>query len=133
MSEKSYLHHICLCVSNLRQSEVFYEGFLGLRKQYEFIVTEEQAQILFNIPAECQFISFECPDGGGLEIFTAVDAMPTSSPGSHFCLAVTNREALLERLRMANVEIRELAREDKKVVFIADPDDNLIELKEMET
>jgi catechol 2,3-dioxygenase-like lactoylglutathione lyase family enzyme len=133
MSEKRYLHHICLRVSNLKQSEVFYEGFLGLRKQYEFVVTEEQARILFNIPAECQFISFECPDGGGLEIFTAVDAMPKSSAGCHFCLAVADRETLLEKLKLANVEIRELAREDKKVVFITDPDNNLIELKEMET
>jgi len=133
MSEKICLHHVCLRVSSLKQAEIFYSGFLGLKKLYEFTVSAEHAQILFNITEDCHFVSFECPDGGGLEIFSCSSAISAVPVGCHVCLGVIERESLLEELRQANVTIREVSREGRKIVFVLDPDDNLIELKELAT
>ncbi|MCD4812227.1 VOC family protein [bacterium] len=131
MGEKIYLHHVCLHVSKLNQSEIFYNGFLGLKKLDAYTVPAEYAKTLFDIQAECRFISFECPEGGGLEIFSTDQSLPHAQGASHFCLGVSQREKLIETLRAANVTIREIAEGDRKVVFILDPDDNLIELKEI--
>ncbi|MBN1595555.1 VOC family protein [candidate division FCPU426 bacterium] len=131
MESRICLHHICVRVSNLNQSEMFYGGFLGLKKLYAFTVQAEDARVLFNLPSECRFLTFECPEGGGLELFQT-EGNSRASAGCHFCLGVYNREPLLEKLRQAQVTIRETVREDRRIVFVLDPDDNLIELKELE-
>ncbi len=131
MTEEICLHHVCLRVSNLRQSEVFYAGFLGLKKLYEFTLSADLAQTLMNVPGECQFISFECPEGGGLEIFSSKAPMPPAPVGNHFCLGVSHREDLLTKFQATPVNIREAQREGRRLVFIEDPDGNLIELKEL--
>ncbi len=129
MESNLNLHHVCIRVSNLRKSEVFYQGFLGLEKLREFTVAAEDAQTLLNISQECHFMDFAAGPGR-LEIFTTTGAMPLPAPGNHFCLALTNREKLLQRLIEANITVRETMREGRQIVFIHDPDNNVLELKE---
>lgn len=132
MSERICLQHVCIRVSNLKQAEVFYSGFLGLKKLNEFTLSVEHAQTLFQIPQACKFISFECPDGGGLEIFTTAGKPAPPALGSHFCLGIYHRNEIVEKLLQANVTVREIAREGRKIIFVLDPDENLIELKDLE-
>jgi catechol 2,3-dioxygenase-like lactoylglutathione lyase family enzyme len=126
--ESASLHHVCIRVTSLQQAEKFYSEYLGLEKLWEFTLSAEHAAVIFKINSECRFLTFDCFPGR-LEIFSSLGEVEPAPGGQHFCLSVKNHEGLLKKLSALGVEVREVTREGRRLVFIADPDKNLIELK----
>jgi len=128
MTNPAKLHHVCVCVTDLKTAEDFYVGRLGFRKLREFSLESKHAQILFGIRQTCRFLTLESA-AGRVELLSAPGLVPAPAPGQHFCLILKERDRLADELRQAGVPIKEIMREGRRIVFASDPDHNLIELK----
>lgn len=128
MTQSLHLHHVAVRVSDLQAAEKFYGQLLGLRKLWEFDLSAGHARALFGLDHACHFVTFAF-DGGRLELFHCPEAPSTPAPGQHFGLTLQQRDALAEALSRAGAPIREILREGRRIVFTADPDGNLVELK----
>lgn len=126
------LHHVCLRVADLGRSEVFYAGRLKLKKLWEFRLQAEHAQVLFGLPRDCDFVVYDCPPGR-LELFTTPGEQAADPLGQHWCLLVSERDALAEALKREGIPSREIVREDRRIVFVQDPDGHWLELKPRES
>lgn len=129
MNKTLALHHVCLPVSDLNRSELFYEKILKLKKCWTFTLAKEHAKQLYNIDDDCCFSTFDCSPGK-LELCHApsVDVKPV--PGQHFALSLSDRRLFLEHLKKDAIPLFDISREGRHIVFIKDPDGHLIELKE---
>lgn len=112
-------NHISLQVSNLEASCRFYQELLGFRRGPEFHDENGDVSGVFLHIGGRMFV----------ELFPAREPV---TPFSHFCLEVTEIEALVARLRDAGVETTDifLGRSKALIASIWDPDRHHIELND---
>jgi len=110
-------------------AESFFAGLLGLERVKTSSAPAALCRTLFGVEREHPMVVFE---GAGLrvEVFLAPEPEAIAGRISHLCLEVPDREGFLTRAQAAGVEIREAERGGGTVVFLADEDDNLFEIKE---
>lgn len=123
------LHHVALVRTSEAGAERFFAGLLGLARVRETSASAELCRTLFGVDREHRMLVYE---GAGLriEVFLAPAAEAIRNRISHLCLEVPDRAAFVERARTAGVEVREAERGAGTVVFLADQDRNLYEIKQ---
>lgn len=87
---KLKLAHVCLGSPDLKRTEDFYCGVLGLRKKFDFIRNGE----LFGFYIELSDETF-------IEVFQGEVASSDSHPLRHFCLETNDIDGVVQRLRDA--------------------------------
>jgi catechol 2,3-dioxygenase-like lactoylglutathione lyase family enzyme len=133
-------HHACIRVRDLERAADFYIEALGGRwLTRPFVQEGEYAQVVAGGPEGVRFrvahIGF---DEGGIELFQFTSPVhetdvvhPSRGNVLHYALQVDDVAAAVDRViaaggRMLWPEIREWG--DAKVTYVADPDENVIEL-----
>lgn len=111
--------HICLLSSNLEATENFYCQLLGLKKQFDFISDGQK----------CGFYLKIC-EGNYIEVFQSNTIQTLEKqPIQHFCLEVTDMEALINQVQSQGHAItdKKMGEDHTWQCWIKDPDNVDIE------
>ncbi|MBN1423512.1 VOC family protein, partial [Candidatus Fermentibacteria bacterium] len=122
------LDHAGCVYRTARAAHAMLGDCLGLRFLRSFTLTANVATALFRDPAAVSVLVFG-NDQRLVEAIVCPDHVPADSP-AHICLAVSNREDVVERCRARSVEVRTAWVGDHEVCFVADADGNLFEIKQ---
>jgi catechol 2,3-dioxygenase-like lactoylglutathione lyase family enzyme len=123
------LLHVALGVSSLARAQAFFGDLLGLAPSAPITLPVALGRDLFGLPVELQVINFKA-EGVHLEVFVLPEAAAAPGPLAHCCLEVAGRAELLRRCERLGYPVRQAAKGDSVVVFVADLDGNQFELKE---
>jgi lactoylglutathione lyase len=134
-------NHVGHCVADLDRSRRFYEGLLGFRYWWQFDVPDDQAAgVLRLTPPLGMTALYLIRDGLVLELLhyaapgqtEAPQLRAMNQPGlTHISLSVDDIEATLARVEAHGGQILDDTNKGV-VVFIRDPDGQLIELSNMD-
>ena len=121
------LEHIALTISEPDDIKDFYLDILGMKEMKNFILNKSLANKIFNIDKEVSVYLLQKNDIS-LEIFI----LPGQSKHGfeHICLAVNDREELVENCLKQNYECIRIERDLFDLVFIKDKSGNVFEIKE---
>jgi len=122
------LKHVALVCGSEDNSDRFYERLLGLNKLNSKILPRELSGQIFNLDSELTIINY-ADDNIHFEIFIHSRVSRDTEKIEHVCLEVEGLEAFLEKCRAMEVDILQIPKGDKMLVFIKDFDGNLFELK----
>ena len=123
------LHHVGLVCSSQERADRFYEGILGLAKIKTSELTEDVMEQIFHTPQRCLMI-FYGNNGLAVEVFVPEESPARKASFEHICLEVKEREAFLTKCRDNGLEVRRIPKGDTSLIFVADYDGNLFEIKE---
>jgi catechol 2,3-dioxygenase-like lactoylglutathione lyase family enzyme len=123
------LHHVALVRSSEAASDRFFEDVLGLAKTRTKTVPSELCAQLFGRDREHRLVYYG-NEHLQLEVFVSDRRDFGETHLGHVCLEVAGAEELLARCAAAGVEVRRVAHGESCVIFIADEDGNLFEIKE---
>jgi catechol 2,3-dioxygenase-like lactoylglutathione lyase family enzyme len=126
------LHHIAIVCSSIEKADRFYEGILGLKKIKSGTLDRVFGEQLFGISQECEMILYG-NQYVRIEVFVAVSDPRIKTPYHHICLEVEDRKSFVEKCEQAGVTVKRISKEDYLIIFIADYDGNLFEIKEIMT
>ncbi len=121
------LIHIGLVSSSEETADRFFGELLGLAKTRKSQLPREVTDGLFGVDQDCEIVYYG--DGGLVfEVFLTGWSEPKERRISHTCIEVADQPAFLARCREMDYEVREVAKGDKVIVFLADTDGNLFEV-----
>jgi catechol 2,3-dioxygenase-like lactoylglutathione lyase family enzyme len=121
------ISHVGLVCSSEEHADQFYANVLGLTKAAPKTLPAELTQSLFGYNKPIQILNYQ-NEGSHFEIF--IDAGKQKNlPIEHTCIEVANMEEFLDTCRRMKVEVRQVSKGDKVIVFIEDYDGNLFEVK----
>ena len=124
------LNHVALVCSSEQRAHDFYEGLLGLRKIKSFVLGEDLAEQIFEIPSERRIILYG-NDNFAVEVFVENRAPESASPFVHLCLEVKDREGFLGKCEAMGLMVKRVPKGDFLLTFVQDYDGNLFEIKEL--
>ncbi len=123
------LRHVALVYSSEERADRFLVGVLELRKSEPKMLTAELCRALFDYDGGLRVINYS-NEALLFEVFID-DRHPGKTRSlEHVLLEVEDLTAFLERCRRANATIRSIPRGDSVLIFVADEDNNLFEIKE---
>jgi len=120
--------HIGLVSSTEENADRFFGELLGLEKTRKSQLPRELTQGLFGVDRDCE-IAYYGEAGLVFEVFLMGFSEEVTNRISHTCIEVDDQVQLLSRCRDMGFEVREVQKGEKTVVFIADADGNLFEVK----
>jgi catechol 2,3-dioxygenase-like lactoylglutathione lyase family enzyme len=129
------VHHIGLCTNNPEELIRFYTDKLGFIDVGTKTVGRELMEKIFGIPADCIMTKLR-RESALIEIFTSKnvrfsDAVKSARGLNHWGFEVKDKESFAAGLKKRGVEVTRLEGSGNKILlFIRDPDGNLIELYE---
>ncbi|MBN1676725.1 MAG: VOC family protein [Kiritimatiellae bacterium] len=123
------IHHACAICSSEQSADRFYEGVLGLKKMKTGVLDPDLTDRLFGTACRCGVVLYANEDMA-VEILLPAVPQPASTPFSHVCITVDDRNAFLSRCEAAGVSIKRVPKGDSLVVFVQDYDGNTFEVKE---
>ncbi|MCK4630769.1 MAG: VOC family protein, partial [Bacteroidales bacterium] len=120
------LEHIAITVSEPADIKDFYFDILGMKEVKNFVLNKVLANKIFSINNETSVYLLQ-KDDISLEIFI----LPGQNKHSfeHICLAVKDREKLVENSLKHNYECIRIERDLFDLVFIKDRSGNVFEIK----
>jgi len=121
--------HVALVRSSEAASDRFFQDVLGLARTRTKTAPPELGATLFGRAQEHQLIYYG-NEHLQFEVFVSDRADFGETHLGHVCLEVEDAAALLARCAAAGVEVRKVTRGESSVIFIADEDGNLFEIKE---
>lgn len=121
--------HLALARTSEAASDRFYVELLGLEKRREKQVDAELCQTLFGVARAHRLIDY-AGDGVQFEIFLVPPGENLSAGLAHVCLELGDAAGFVTRCKAAGLEVREVARGERKVTFVVDEDGNLYEIKQ---
>jgi catechol 2,3-dioxygenase-like lactoylglutathione lyase family enzyme len=120
--------HVGLVSSSEQDADRFFGDLLGLPKTRKSSLSCELVQALFGIDQDCE-LAYYGDAGLVFEVFLMGWSEPSTRRISHTCIEVADLEDLLRRSRAMGFEVREVQKGGKVIVFLADADGNLFEVK----
>jgi catechol 2,3-dioxygenase-like lactoylglutathione lyase family enzyme len=122
------LLHVALVRSSEAASDRFFEDVLGLARTRTKTAPAELCAELFDREREHRLVYYG-NEHLQFEIFLSDRRDFGETHLSHVCLEVEDAGQLLARCAAAGIEVRKAVRGDSCVIFIADEDGNLFEIK----
>jgi len=119
--------HVALVCSSEERADRFYANLLGFQKNAPKILPRALSQALFGVGEELKIVKYQ-GDSTVFEIFIHPPHAGSDGRLEHTCLEVGDTGAVLAKCRDHGIEIRQVAKRDKTITFIADYDGNLFEL-----
>jgi catechol 2,3-dioxygenase-like lactoylglutathione lyase family enzyme len=124
------LHHVAVVCASQENADRFYGEGLGLEKIKTQTLGTNLSEQIFGISSECGMILYGRKDLA-IEVFIPLEAPKKPRPFGHLCLAVKDRDALLDRCGAAGLAVKKIPKGNSLVVFVEDFDGNLFEVKEL--
>lgn len=123
------LLHVALVRSSEAASDRFFVDILGLARMRSKTVPPELCAQLFGVEREHALLYYG-NEQLQFEVFLSDRKDFSEAHLGHVCLEVESTRDLLTRCAAAGIEVREAVRGESSVIFIADEDGNLFEIKE---
>ena len=120
--------HIALQYHDKKEAETFFCGVLGLNKEREFTIPADMADSIFSIDKDVDVIIYSNKNIG-FEIFFTEEKPKIAY--EHVCLSVENKEEIINLCRKYGVEVKNIKRGEKALLFIRDFNGYLYEIKEI--
>ncbi len=121
--------HMGLACGSVENSDRFFVEALGLSKSAVKVLPASVSQGLFGILSDLSMVYYS-GDRVQFEVFIVPGRVRSNDSVVHGCLAVENRETLLERCAVLDVEVLRVPKGDALLTFIRDYDGNLFEIKQ---
>ena len=122
------LLHVALVRRSEAASDRFFQGVLGLARTRTKTVSAELSAQLFGREQEHQLVYYG-NEHLEIEVFVSDRGDFAETHLGHVCLEVEDPQELLARCAAAGIAVRQAVRGSSSVIFIADEDDNLFEIK----
>lgn len=122
------LRHVALTCSSEENSDRFYKDLLGLEKLEPKILPSSLSRTIFNIDNELRMINYT-GKAVHFEIFIAKDSKRSANPIAHVAIEIDDQEAFLKKCAEVDVNVSQIPRGDRTLIFIRDFDGNLFEIK----
>ena len=123
------LHHVAVVCSSQENADRFYGKILGLHKIKASLLSEDFAEAIFHIAQKCTVVAYG-NENMVVEVFVPESPPENRAPFVHLCLEVENREEFARKCRDMALSVNRIKKEDSLLVFVADYDGNLFEVKE---
>ena len=123
-----HLKHIGLTSSSEENSDRFYGELLGLTKSEPKTLSIELSKAIFNLDMELVMINYQ-DEHIHFEIFITDHIEDNEQRISHTCLENEDLDEFLDKCRRLNVDVSQIPKGDKTLIFIRDFDGNLFEIK----
>jgi catechol 2,3-dioxygenase-like lactoylglutathione lyase family enzyme len=123
------LGHVALVYSAEEKADRFLVGALELRKSEPKMLSAELCRALFDHAGGLRAINYS-NEALLFEVFIDEHYPWKTRSIEHVLLEVEDLTAFLERCRRARASIRTFPRGDSVLIFVADEDNNLFEIKE---
>ncbi|MDP8217421.1 MAG: hypothetical protein P9M03_01715 [Candidatus Theseobacter exili] len=121
------LNHVGLCSTSEKNSDRFFVGILGLKKQRDFCVSRELTEEIFGISREHKVIVY-AGKNLNFEVFITDKVNPDKI--DHVCLNLKNIDQLFLKCEKEGLAVKKISRGDRFIYFLQDFDGNLYEIKE---
>jgi len=122
------LRHAALTCGSEENSDRFFKDLLGLKKSEPKTIASALSKAIFDLDSELTIIDYLGEDVY-FEIFIS-DSNKNSIPQiEHLCLEVGDLNKFLDKCNTLGVEVAQIPKGDKKLIFIRDFDGNLFEIK----
>jgi catechol 2,3-dioxygenase-like lactoylglutathione lyase family enzyme len=105
------LHHVAVVCSSLENADRFYGSILGLNKMKASLLSEDFAEALFHIAQKCIVVAYG-NENMLVEVFVPESPAENRAPFVHLCF------------------VSRIKKGDSLLIFVADYDGNLFEVKE---
>jgi catechol 2,3-dioxygenase-like lactoylglutathione lyase family enzyme len=122
------LRHVALTCSSEENSDRFYKDLLGLEKLEPKILPSSLSRAIFNIDNELRMINYT-GKAVHFEIFIAKDSKRSANPIAHVAIEIDDQEAFLKKCAEVDVNVSQIPRGNRTLIFIRDFDGNLFEIK----
>ena len=124
------LEHIALTISEPADIKDFYLDILGMKEVKNFVLNKVLANKIFGVNKEISVFLLQ-KDDISLEIFILHGQSKRSF--EHICLAVNDREELVENCLKQNYECIRIERDLFDLIFLKDKSGNAFEIKDKES
>jgi catechol 2,3-dioxygenase-like lactoylglutathione lyase family enzyme len=124
------LHHAAVVCASQENADRFYGKILGLETIKAQTLGRDLSEQIFGIPSKCGMVLYG-REGLAVEVFIPPEGAKPARTFQHLCIAVRDREALLDRCIAVGLAVKKVAKGNALVVFVEDFDGNLFEIKEM--
>ncbi len=122
------LRHMALTCSSEKRSDRFYKNLLGLEKSEPKILPRPLSKAIFNVDSELIMINYQ-GEQVHFEIFITGHSKNDGRQIEHVCLEVNDLQNFLKKCHDLDVEISQIPKGDRSLIFIRDYDGNLFEIK----
>ncbi len=124
------IEHIAVSSNSEEEADEFFSDLLELKKERDFVVSEDLMEKFFNIKKAQRIIRYENEDLS-VEAFITDDKNQSLDRFTHTCLIVEDRIRLIERAKKLNFEVIQVPRKksDGFYLFLKDSYGNLFEIK----
>jgi len=122
------LRHVGLTCGSEDNADRFYKDLLGLEKSESKALPASLSKSIFNIDSELVIINYLDQDLH-FEIFIAADSIRNPRQIEHLCLEVGDLNEFLNKCNILGVEVAQIPKGDKTLIFVKDFDGNLFEIK----
>jgi catechol 2,3-dioxygenase-like lactoylglutathione lyase family enzyme len=122
------LRHVGLTCGSEDNADRFYKDLLGLEKSESKTLPASLSKSIFNIDSELVIINYLDQDVH-FEIFIAAGSIRNPRQIEHLCLEVGDLNEFLNKCNILGVEVAQIPKGDKTLIFVKDFDGNLFEIK----
>jgi catechol 2,3-dioxygenase-like lactoylglutathione lyase family enzyme len=119
---------MALTCSSEKKSDRFYKNLLGLEKSEPKILPMPLSKAIFNVDSELMMINYQ-GEQVHFEIFISGHSINDGRQIEHVCLEVNDLQNFLKKCRDLDIEISQIPKGDRTLIFIRDYDGNLFEIK----
>ena len=123
------LKHVALTCSSEKNSDRFYKDLMGLEKSEPKNLPEALSKTIFKVDAELLMIHYQ-GKAAHFEVFITGCPVDNNRRIDHVCLEVDDLNSFLKKCRDLDVEISQIPRGDRILIFIRDFDGNIFEIKQ---
>jgi catechol 2,3-dioxygenase-like lactoylglutathione lyase family enzyme len=125
------IEHIAVSSKNVEDSDKFFIELLGMKKERDFIVSDDLMEQFFGVRKEQRILRYE-NENVSVEAFILDDDSKALDKFTHTCLVIDDRENLIERAKQLNFKVIQVPRKNNIgfYLFLKDNFDNLYEIKE---
>ncbi|MEA2016612.1 MAG: VOC family protein [Actinomycetota bacterium] len=125
--EEKIFNHVALIINDLSEIKDFYADILGLETIRKFTLPDKISGRVFGIEKETEITLVGRKDLA-IELFESEEG--GSRDYQHVCIAVGNREQVIQKARENNYPTIIIKRDTSDLVFIKDKSGNLFEVKQ---
>ena len=122
------LRHVALTCSSEKNSDRFFKNLLGLEKSKPKTLPSSLSRAIFNIDGELRIINYMGADIH-FEIFIAGNSKRRLNPIAHVCIEIDDLETFLTKCTELDVNVSQILKGNRTLIFIRDYDGNLFEIK----
>jgi catechol 2,3-dioxygenase-like lactoylglutathione lyase family enzyme len=125
------IDHIAVSSKTVEDGDRFFIELLGMKKERDFVVSEDLIEQFFGVRKEQRIIRYE-DENMSVETFIMDEDSIALNTFTHTCLLIEDREKLIEKAKELHFTVIKVPRKNTTgfYLFLKDNFGNLFEIKE---